>query len=385
MQGVRISLVTETFPPEINGVAMTLSRLVEGLRGRGHQVGVTRPGRPDLDPPGPDELRVPGVPIPGYSNMRMGLPYGWRLRRHWLAERPDVVHVATEGPLGAAAILTASALRLPVTSSFHTRFDHYCKHYRVPWLERPVRAWLRHLHNRAHATLVPTAAMADRLRAQGFKAVRVLSRGVDTRLFHPDHRDESLRRAWGAEPDTLVLLYVGRIAAEKNLDLLFDTQAAMRQASIDHRLVLVGEGPRLEALRARHPQALFVGPKRGMELARHYASADLFLFPSLSETYGNVTQEAMASGLAVLAYAEAAAAELIREGGNGRLVAPGDKHAFMTTAVELGADASQRMRLAAAAREGVLARDWSEVVGEFEQVLRAAADGRASGVAEAVA
>ncbi len=382
---MRISLVTETFPPEINGVAMTLARLVEGLRGRGHQVAVARPERPDLEPPAAGEVRVPGLPIPGYPNMRMGLPYGWRLRQHWLAERPDVVHVATEGPLGAAAILTASALRLPVTSSFHTRFDHYCRHYRMPWLERPVRAWLRHLHNRAQATLVPTRALAERLRDQGFKSVRVLSRGVDTRLFHPGHRDESLRRAWGVGPDSLVSLYVGRIAAEKNLDLVFDTQAALRARHPDCRLILVGEGPRLDALRARHPEALFAGPRRGLELARHYASADLFLFPSLSETYGNVTQEAMASGLPVLAYAEAAAAELIREGHNGRLVSPGDAAAFVDAAAALADDAAVRTRLAGAARESVLARDWSEVVNEFEAVLRAAARGQAMDVAEVVA
>ena len=382
---MRISLVTETFPPEINGVAMTLARLVEGLRGRGHQVAVARPERPDLDPPAAGEVRVPGLPIPGYPNMRMGLPYGWRLRRHWLAERPDVVHVATEGPLGAVAILTASALRLPVTSSFHTRFDHYCRHYRVPWLERPVRAWLRYLHNQAQATLVPTHALAERLRGQGFNAVRVLSRGVDTRLFNPEHRDESLRREWGAGRETLVSLYVGRIAAEKNLDLVFDTQAALRARHPDCRLILVGEGPRLDALRAMHPEALFVGPKRGVELARHYASADLFLFPSLSETYGNVTQEAMASGLPVLAYAEAAAAELIRDGYNGRLVRPGDATAFVAAAVALAEDAEGRLRLAGAARESVLARDWSEVVNEFEAVLREAAAGRVPGAAEVVA
>lgn len=379
-----MSLVTETYPPEINGVAMTLSRLVEGLRARGHRIALVRPHRPDAGPPEAEELRVPGLPIPGYSHLRMGLPCVWRLRRHWLKTRPDVVHVATEGPLGAAAILTASAMRLPVTSSFHTRFDHYCQHYRVPWLERPVRAWLRFVHNRAQATLAPTAAMAARLRAQGFRAVRVLSRGVDTHLFHPERRDLALRAAWGANAGDLVVLYVGRIAAEKNLELVFDVHAALDRAGIRHRLVLVGEGPRLNALRDGHPDALFVGPKRGLELARHYASADLFLFPSLSETYGNVTQEAMASGLAVLAYAEAAAAELIRDGQNGRLVTPGDAQAFTEAALVLAGDAALRQRLAGAARKSVLARDWNEVVGEFESVLREAAAGRDNGVAEAV-
>lgn len=375
---MRISLVTETFAPEINGVAMTLGRLAEGLRSLGHEIEVVCPSPSNRsihqsDSSGPSLWRVPGLPIPGYAGLRFGLPVWRRLRRHWVEQRPDVVYVATEGPLGAVAVLNARSLGVAVCSGFHTRFDHYCRQYRLAWLERPVRAYLRALHNRTAMTLVPTAQLAGELAARGFRDLRVLSRGVDTELFHPARRDDSLREQWRVGKDGLAVLYVGRLAAEKNLPLALLAFESLRQHRPDARLILVGDGPLAATLRQSHRSHHFAGIRRGDDLARHYASADLFLFPSLSETYGNVTQEAMASGLAVVAFAEAAAAELIRDGENGALVSSGDAAEFLAAAQRLAGDAALRRRLASNARASVVRRDWAEIARGFEALLSEAA------------
>ncbi|HEX2100532.1 MAG TPA: glycosyltransferase, partial [Candidatus Synoicihabitans sp.] len=197
---MNLALVTETFPPEINGVAMTLSHLAEGLAQRGHAVTVHRPRRDRTDTPCRDrpyhERLQPGVPIPGYDFLRLGLPVIGRLRREWLVDRPDLVHIATEGPLGYAALLMARRLGLPVTSSFHTNFHSYSRHYGFAFLTRPVLAYLRHFHNRTRLTLSPTEALNHELERDGFRNLRLLSRGVNTRVFTPAARSATLRASW---------------------------------------------------------------------------------------------------------------------------------------------------------------------------------------------
>ncbi|HTO03507.1 MAG TPA: glycosyltransferase, partial [Opitutus sp.] len=184
---MKLTIVTETFPPEVNGVAMTFGHLAQALARRGHAVTVCHPRRNDLphrtQAPGYTEILVRGVPIPGYPLLRLGLPAGRRLRKLWQADPPDLVHVVTEGPLGASAVSAARALGLPVTSSFHTNFHAYTRHYGFPLLQNAALAWLRRIHNRTARTFAPTTEMCDDLRRFGFKNVQVLSRGVDTTQF----------------------------------------------------------------------------------------------------------------------------------------------------------------------------------------------------------
>lgn len=366
---LHVAVVTETYPPEVNGVAMTLGRMVQGLLARGHRVSLTRPRQPvDGSSPMTGEAAgqltttwVRGLPIPGYAGLRFGLPAARLFRRQWRADRPDVVQVVTEGPLGASAITAARQLGIPVVSEFHTNFHAYSRHYGFAWLEDLVAAHLRRLHNRGRMTLVPSRELGTQLLRRGYHGVRVVARGVDTAIFNPQRRSVALRSEWKAADRDLVVAHVGRLAAEKNLPLVVSTFAAIRGHVPGARLVLVGDGPERRRLEQRYPDHIFAGMRHGEDLAAHYASADLFLFPSLTETYGNVTLEALASGLPVVAYRMAAAAELIRDGVNGKLADPGASDQFERAALDLVTRPDALRKAAAAAPASVAALDWEQI------------------------
>ena len=373
---LRIVYVTETWPPEVNGVATTAARFVEGLALRGHRLLLVRPRQADVAPgaahvlpPGIEERLTAGSPLPFYAALRMGWARASALARDWRDWQPDLVHVATEGPLGWSALAAARRLGVPVTSDFRTNFHAYSRHYRVGWLQGPVLGYLRAFHRRTACTMVPTEALRRELAGQGFEGLSVVARGVDTRLFDPARRSAALRASWGAHPDDPVLLCVGRLAPEKNLMTLVDAYRSLQARHPRARLVLVGDGPQRAALQAACPQAVFAGPRRGEDLAAHYASADVFAFPSLTETYGNVTPEAMASGLALVAFDHAAASQLVRHGDNGLLAAPGDAEAFRLAIDRLLAQPDLRRAVGREARRSMQSQGWDEVVARFEGLL----------------
>jgi glycosyltransferase involved in cell wall biosynthesis len=379
---LHLAVVTETYPPEINGVAMTLERVVHGLVERGHRVQLIRPrqpadGRDDQRQAEPElglELHLcAGLSIPLYPQLRLGLPAKRRLAALWRDQRPDIVHVATEGPLGRSAVSAARALGIAVTSDFRTNFHAYAHHYRLGWLHGPLLSYLRAFHNRTAITMVPTDALRQQLAAAGFGPLEVVSRGVDIGRFDPSHRSAELRRRWGADGQHPVVLHVGRLAAEKNIDLLLRTFRAICTRYPRSRLVFVGDGPLQQRLQSEMPQAVFAGVRRGTDLAAHYASADLFVFPSLTETFGNVTAEAMASGLPVVAFDYAAAAQLIRPGVSGVLVARGNEVQFERAAVALAGSHATRVVMGACARLHASVHDWASVLARFETLLRSAA------------
>ncbi len=363
---MKIALVSETYPPEVNGVAHTVQAWVEALRHLGHRVDLVRPASKGLRPQdGEGELTVRGLPLPRYPNLQFGLPAPYRLWRRWRRRRPDQVHLVTEGLLGLSALLAAKALHLPVTSSFHTHFPQYLNHYRLGWLSQVAQTYLRAFHNATALTFVPTEALRTQLANEGYRHLAVVGRGVDTRRFHPSKRDPKLRAQWGAGPETLVALWVSRLAPEKNFPLFAAAMAAMRQARADLIAVVVGSGPLATKARAQHPDLLFVGEQKGEALAAHYASADLFLFPSLTETYGVVLLEALASGLAVIAFDEAAARELIHTGENGLAVPSSDAAAFCEAARWLASHPEERERMARAAPGSVAKQSWESVVAQL--------------------
>jgi glycosyltransferase involved in cell wall biosynthesis len=379
-RSLRIAVVTETYPPEVNGVAGTAARFVEGLRGRGHQIQLVRPRQANEIASNTEEFLVRGLAIPNYPSLKMGLPARRALERLWTLRRPDLVHVVTEGPLGWSALQAAEKLKLPAVSDFRTNFHAYSAHYGVGWLKTPIVAYLRKFHNRTLFTLVPTEGVRSELAGLGFRGLRVIARGVDTRLFDPARRDEQLRASWGAGPDDPVLIHVGRLAAEKNLACLAAAYEAARKRAPRTKLVLVGDGPERRSLQARFPDAVFAGTRKGEDLAAHFASGDLFLFPSLTETYGNVTLEAMASGLAVVAFGYAAAADVIRHGTSGLLAPYGDQDSFVRLAAGLAAAPARAAQLGAQARYEASSRGWARVVEQLEATLLIAADAGVSGI-----
>src|SRR6185437_15781197 len=249
---MRVSFVTETWPPQVNGVALTVRTLAAGLAARGLGVDVVRPGGDGRD--GKVELvRARGVALPRYPGMQFGLPAGSALRRRWHAKRPDAVYIATEGPLGASALRVANALQVPVVSGFHTRFHDYAAHYGVGLLAPLVRSRLMQFHRRAQMTLVPTRAVLGELREAGIRHARKLRRGVDTDLFTPARREPAVRRSWGVRGDAPVMLCVGRLAAEKSLGLALQAFRALQARIPAARMVLVGDGPQRGALAVAYP------------------------------------------------------------------------------------------------------------------------------------
>ena len=372
----RVAVVTETYPPEVNGVSATIARVVDGLHDRGHELQLVRPRQSSNDSAG-DEARLlhvlmRGLPIPRYPQLKMGLPSKRALVQLWTTHRPDVVHVVTEGPLGWSALQAATQLKLPVVSDFRTNFHAYSRHYGLAWLRSPIMVYLRKFHNRTACTMVPTEGLRSELAASGFKRLQVVSRGVDTRQFDPSRRSDALRTKWGAQRNTPVVLCVGRLAAEKNLDLLLTAFEAMRAVTPSVRLVLVGDGPDRAQLAQHCPGAVFAGMRHGEDLAAHYASADIFLFPSVTETFGNVVPEAMASGLAVVGFDYAAAGQLIRHGDNGLLVRLEDRESFCDVARGLAEELHRARALGAQARLTACRLDWGRIVDAVEAEYAAA-------------
>lgn len=371
---MRLAYVTETYPPEINGVALTVDRFVRGLRGRGHAVDLIRPRQPhESKCESQSEWRSPGIPIPMYRDLRIGLPLISRLTKRWSASRPQLVHVATEGPLGWAAIRAARTIGVPVTSDFRTNFDQYSEHYGFSWLRGIVGGYLKHFHNATDRTFVPTLAVCQALTQQGFERTEVVGRGVDPQVFSPLHASEELRAAWRADERTPVLLYVGRLASEKNVPLAFRAFEAVQARLPSVRFVVVGDGPMRKKLARSHPDAIFAGPQRGATLAQYYASADIFLFPSLTETFGNVTLEALASGLLVVAFRSGAAAVHIDDCTSGLLVEPGDEQGFIASACALAHQFRWLDLMRSGARRAGVAANWDAVINRFELCLSDAA------------
>jgi glycosyltransferase involved in cell wall biosynthesis len=373
---LRVAVVTETWPPEINGVAVTLSKLIQHLGTRQHTIQLIRPRQDKYDQgvanEGWSELLLKGLPIPKYPQLKLGLPSKKALLQAWSTHRPDLVHIATEGPLGWSALQAAKILRLPVTSDFRTNFHSYCQHYGVGWLTKPIVAYLRKFHNRTGFTMVPTQSMKHQLEAHGFKNLKVVARGVDTQLFHPNKRSELMRESWGATDNTTVLLSVGRLAAEKNLNLTIETYQALKAAGRDVKMVFAGDGPMRSITEAKCPDAFFMGMCSHEQLAILYASADVLLFPSLTETFGNVTLEAMASATPVLAFDCAAASDFVSNHQNGWLIDSTQPQAYISRALDITLDKAAMHKARLHTRASVEHLGWDEIAQQVEGIFQAA-------------
>jgi len=371
---MRIAVVTETWPPEVNGVAVTLAKLVQSLSHRNHDVQLIRPRQAKIDSAVRDsnleEVLMRGMPIPRYPELKLGLPSKKNLVKAWTLRRPDVVHIATEGPLGWSALQAAKVLKLPVTSDFRTNFQSYSKHYGVGWLRKPIVAYLRKFHNATACTMVPTRELQRTLGENGFVNLKVVSRGVDTALFNFTKRDLQLRASWGATDQTKVLISVGRMAPEKNLEQVLKVFDALQFMGDQIKLVMVGDGPLKEQFKQRYPNIIFPGMLTQSDLANYYASSDLFLFPSQTETFGNVTLEALASGVPVLAFDCAAARDWVQTDINGWLIPENRPDDFASKAVEIFKSKNLLEAVTTSTRQQIVHLDWDQIAEQVESVFK---------------
>lgn len=414
---LRIAIVTETYLPEVNGVTRSLDRMVTGIRQKGHDVSVFRPVQESdganavtvavdsLSGLGYDTWELKrglrwigqklknlgrrvrkqqpaqeggqlthhlsaGLRMPFYREVQVGLASPHFFRARFKKERPDLVHIVTEGPLGFNALLAARSCGIPVISDYRTHFDQYFHYYGMATLGKWVSWYLRTFHNLTRQTLVPTQSMKQELTEKGFKRVSVISRGVDTDMYSPAHRCGELRNRYGIGDDDLVVLYAGRLAPEKNIDLAIKSFREMKRVREDARMILVGDGPERARLEREHPDLIFTGFLSGDNLSAHYASSDVFLFPSLTDTFGNVVTEAAASGLAVVSYDRGAARELLEHGYNAWIAREESDGSFLEASRDL-AELSRKspqalINLRRNARELATSVSWDSVVSRLE-------------------
>lgn len=371
---LHIAIVSETFAPALNSVANTLDRLCAGLTARGHQLQLVRPRQRGDGSRHSDAhlLLTHGWSLPGFPDIHWGLSARHKLYKNWQVQRPDVLYIATEGPLGLSALWAARRLGIPVVSGFHSNLQAFGQHDSLGLFSRLLRNYLRWFHNRSQLTLVPSVSQCLELTRRGFQRLQLLTRGVDTQLFHPRKRSSSLRSSWGLAEQDIAVLHVGRLATEKNLALLAPSFLALQRAYPQRcfKLIVVGDGPHRSELQQALPEAIFTGVQRGETLAEHYASADVFLFPSLSETFANVVLEALASGLGIVAFDQAAAGQHIRHGHNGALAIPHDPADFIETAVWLLAEPETLRRVRLNARQHASRQGWDASIQVFENHLR---------------
>jgi len=365
---VRIAIVAESFPPDVNGVAHCTLRVAEHLVACGHHPLVIAPaparGTPGASGPFPcPVVRLRSVPLPCYRNFRVAMP-GPPLRSAVACHRADLIHLASPFILGAGR-----ATRLPTLAVYQTDMPGYARVYRTGRLgEAAAWGWVRRIHNAADRTLAPSAASADSLRANGVERVWVWGRGVDTDLFNPGRRSERLRRELAPGGEVLAG-YVGRLAPEKRVDLLGQVAALPGV-----RLAVVGGGPAEAALRRALSAAVFLGPKYGAELAEIYASLDIFVHSGARETFGQTLQEAAASGLPVVAPAAGGPLDIVGDGVTGFLVPPGAAGPLADAVSRLAGDPAMRAAMGRAGRAKVTGRTWpvlgDELIGHYAEILR---------------
>jgi glycosyltransferase involved in cell wall biosynthesis len=357
---MRIAFCTDILPPVVDGVTRTLRELVPTLLDSGVDLLFVSAVEADGSYPWRDRVHTIGsVPFPSYRSYRVGLPVPFSLDPVLDRFAPDVVHVVTPSLLGLYGVRYGRRRGVPVVASFHTNFVTLSRYYGLGWLQWLVPRLMRRFYNQCAVTLVPSQSIADMLRGHGVRKVALWQRGVSPERFSPAFRSAALRaRLDGGAP---ILLYVGRLAKEKNLEYLVAAVRQLESWRVSFKLVVVGEGPMRAQLERDLPAAQFAGYVPPDQLGPWYASADLFVFPSCNETFGNVVLEAFASGLPVVAVNEGGVRELVTPGRGGVLAPPEDPVAFASEIRDLLAQPERRARLGEQAQAAALGYRWPEV------------------------
>jgi phosphatidylinositol alpha 1,6-mannosyltransferase len=368
---VRVALVAETFLPAVNGVVNSVVRVADHLATRGHDPVVIAPSCPDGGFPTPrghhiEVVVVPGMKVPAYSGLSVARP-GLDLRPVLADLSPDVVHLASPLVLGWSGAVAADSLGIPSIAVFQTDMSGFLRRYRLGMTSPALWAGLRRLHNLTDLTLVPSTSTAYQLRAHGIGPLAIWSRGVDSERFHPRHRSERLHREL-AGIGNLVVGYVGRLAAEKRVDML---EPISRLPGV--QLVIIGDGPKRASLERKLPRARFLGLQTGAELSRYLATFDLLVNPGADETFCQVVQEALASGVPVVAAAAGGPLDLVRHRENGWLWSGDDPTVLAAQVATLRRDRRELTAVAQRTRPSVVARTWArigdELIGHYRSVI----------------
>ena len=371
---LRIAIVTETWPPEINGVALSMMQLCQGLQRLGHKILLVRPIQKtictEFNPE--QECLVMSQPIPKYPSVQFGWPQYLKVSKAFEQFAPDVVHIVTEGPLGLIALQAAKSKKIAVSSGFHSAFQDFSRFFDLAFLVKPIQRYLTWFHNSTDVTCVPSQYTEQALRGFGVTCpLVVVGRGVDTAKFSPKHRSQRLRQQWGVDIDTRVMLYVGRLSPEKEVDVLIKSFHALQvQQGVNIKFVIVGDGPdriRLSRM-TTSKDVIFMGSLGGHELATAYASADVFTFASQADTFGNVVLEAIASGLPVIAYDYVCAHQHVKHNITGWLSPLGHTTDLIQSICRLPA-LPQLRQMGLLASESVQHSSWQFPVQQLEQAL----------------
>jgi glycosyltransferase involved in cell wall biosynthesis len=376
---MRVALFSEVYWPMVSGVGVTLLRLTKALQQRGHVVRVYTASYalPKDQADRPEVHRSPSVPLFLYPDVQWAFPRQREIVDDLGEFRPDVVHVATEFALGLAGLKAARQLKLPVIASAHTDYDKYAARYGVDWALRLGWHYLRWFYGQAYRVLCPSRIYEQHLHARGVAHTGIWSRGVDPAEFHPRFRSSSYRQALGVGPDDLLVTYIGRIAREKNLKHLLAAWKTLAPERGSAQLALVGRGPLEDAIRKRRiPGVHVLGLMHDRMLAEAYASADIFVFPSTTETFGNSLLEAMGSGLSCLAANAAGVLEFARHGQNAWLVAPNSTSAIVQGLRRLLGESALRRQLSAGGLATAAERRWDQVYDDLLEDYRAAIENR---------
>lgn len=361
---LRIALFSGNYNYVTDGANRALNRLVAYLERQGAVVRVYAPTtKTPAFPPAGTLISVPSVPIPFRSEYRLALGLPRSIRADLAAFGPTLVHLSAPDLLGHAALRQAEKWGIPAVASLHTRFDTYMRYYHLGWIEPTLKRLQAAFYRRCARVYAPTRDLADELQTDGVDDVGVWARGVDLTLFNPTQRDLGWRLSLGFAPDDCVIAFVGRLVKEKGLDVLVGMVEALRTRGIRPKLLIVGDGPEREWLERRLPEAHFTGHLNATDLARAYASSDVFVNPSVTESFGNVTLEAMASSLALVCARATGNNHLVDEGINGYLCPPKDVHAFADRLAQLIATPTLRAEMGRASRKKSLNFDWDRILG----------------------
>jgi phosphatidylinositol alpha 1,6-mannosyltransferase len=375
---LRVALFTGNYNYIKDGVALTLNRLVAFLEKRGVPVLVFAPvaETPAFACAG-ELVPVPSMAIPTRPEYRIALGLSRAARQRLEAFRPTLLHIAVPDIAGYKALKLAERWGVPVVASYHTRYDTYLRFYGLALFEKLGQRYMRNFYNRVRRVYPPSESMAEIIRREGqSQNVEIWARGVDSDLFSPARRDLAWRRAHGISDDEVVISFAGRLVKEKNTAIFMRVLNALTAKGLKVRPLVIGDGPEMAVMRAGLRNGVFAGFLHGEELARAYASSDIFFFPSESETFGNVTLEAMASGLPAVNAIASGSNSLVEEGVTGHLVSARDEHLLASRLESLAGDEALRRRMGEAARSRALGYSWDNVLSgllqSYMEVLREA-------------